>query len=499
MVRAISKSIDFWLLVFLIVLLATPFYIVSNSGSLVFAPLLAFDYVYSPPSFGFPLALAGIAAVGIRFIYRLVSFNVNLKQTIVILTLTLIGWMTGVLIYGFNAQFSYSVMFFIQTILPLGLLISLLTIPLSHFAIKQALLLVPLIGSASIVLILLATAYFLSQPYPATVAFAYLAEAFYASNNIQPIVVLAGFVILLWQFSLAKRHFSDFVLWFLLAIHIAYILVMWSRSGLLAIIILATLWSASELIRKNWTSKFLLERGLIAVALFGIIGAHLTVDNLNFRKVLSVSTNQETVKTKSSSKKVSVKDKKISNNGALQLAPANVPNPNIIKKQKDVEQHKTKKQIDIAQRKTKKQNANFKSTQRRLELFLTAGSRILSSPITGDAFNTLSSNTMVAGRLLKRINIYPSHNQYLDIAIRSGLPALALYLALLFVIANNLWKGFLAGSEFALTAIFFLVAVMTAALFHAYFVVTQSAAIIFFILAMALKLSKPDEALNAET
>ncbi len=522
-----SYSIDSIVLIIFAVLLALPFSFVLVDGGFTFAPFLAFDDVLSKGGFGIPIAIVGIAGIGLIFLVRLIQKQINFAQALTVLSLVLIVWMVVVVLYGLLTQSDYILLvFFIQSIMPICILVALLTLPFSNATIKSVVFIIPVVGSGAIVLLLLVAGYFISQ-YAPIVAFNHLAEAFYGTKNIQPIIVATGMMVILWQFSLAKRDFSEKFLWVLFIIHASYNLIIWSRSGLLVSGILFGAWLCSELVRRKWTKRFLVEKSVMAVVMLGMVVISLTIGGLSVRPITHLYLGQENGnvvnKGVTQPAQPGQENGNVVNKDVAQPAQPGQENGNVVNKDvaqpaqpaqpaqengivvnKDVAQEGQPGQEngnvvnkDVAQGGQPGQERSNKiykdlrfGEQRRKRLFIAGVKRIMSSPVVGDAFTPLARGTEVQGRVVQTQKIFPSHNQYLSIAIRAGVPALLLYLGVLFTMGTMLWRNFRNGSEIALVALFFFAGIMVSNNFQVYLMVSHSASVIYLIMAMSLRMNE---------
>ena len=483
-----TGSVDSFALEFFAFLLMTPFYFVWFDGGFTFAPLLAFDYIYTKVSFGIPVVLAGIVLLGLLFIYRFANRQISFRQLPAILALALIVWMTAVLLFGLKEKVGLTFAIYMQTALPIMVLVILLTHPFSPSTMKRALLIIPIVGALSIVLQIGTYIYLLSLHRPYT-AFSYLAEAYYATKNIFPVIVAAGLTIILWQFSRARRDLSPVLLWILFVIHAAYILIIWSRSGMFSIGLLFGMWLTIEVFRKKWTKKFAIERLILTVIMLSMAVTALRIGGISLRQIALTPAATHTV--------IALKTKH-----SIQFASIGPHVKNLVAAQFELLSANTTTQKKKILTQTEMEELVIKGLKsgdsRRLLLIKGGIKRILASPITGDSFNALPPGTIVAGKEVKSHKVYPSHNQFIDIAIRAGLPAVILYSILLLVLAIRLWKGFRNGSELALVALYFLITVMFANMFQTYFMVTQSAVVIFLLVVMAIRFTEEGQNVRSE-
>lgn len=140
------------------------------------------------------------------------------------------------------------------------------------------------------------------------------------------------------------------------------------------------------------------------------------------------------------------------------------------------------------------------SDQKRIDLARSAGARLRESPLTGDSFRPAGSD-LAGGVTASFDRLFPTHNQYLDYALRGGLPALLLLLALLGLtawLALRVWWRTRRGPlpVTGITTLAFLAALVPGALTELYISQTWSGVVIMMCLghaARSLTLSPSDD------
>ncbi len=446
-------------------LLATPFYFASSSGGIVFAPQLAFDKHYTETGFGITIGLFGIALLAILIVTRLAQARIQLKSRPIHIVIALIVWFTAIASYGFltSPDPVLSMAFYVQTIIPLGVFMAALSLPVEDTDIRAVLLTFPTVGAISILLIVASLGYQLSFRDPIE-AWAYTQEAFFGVKSIQPAVALVGFAVILAEFGASDRRVSGGLLWMLFAVHAIYILTLWSRTGIAIFGIVFGLWWLRE-VRRSYRGQ---SKWYLAI-ITGSVMATMAIGNI----VIGGTSMRPTV---------------ASSLDLTQAAPLkmtqHLPPPGItISSLKPV--------LAGAMDTPKAGLGNYtnRSDERRLQLLFDGIDRLLESPLVGDAFQPVPPGEVIEGRAVKAQKLYPSHNQYVDIGIRAGLPAVVLFLTLLMSIGVSLWRR--RGNDFfgqmARVSLFVLVALLVANFFQIYFIVTQSAAAIYMLFGLSLR------------
>jgi len=511
------RSPEAFAVLLLAVLLTMPLYFVTVPDGIAFAPLLAFEAGRVLPAFGIPLAVLGIVFLGVVWLIRLAQHRLRVQRNsrVLFVALALIAWMATVAAYGaaISDRPIATAALFGQTVLPLLAFVAFLTIPLDRSSAERAVLAIPVAGSVSIVVMLLAAVYFF-QRYPPLPAFAYLAEAFYSAKNIHPVVVAVGLAILLAELSMgAARAFSGVALWGMLLIHAAYLLILWSRSGLLMIGTVLFLWLVREgtiAIRgRRFDARFWIPRASATSLLAVFTALSFTVAGLSFRSVgtelttvSSVPEGETTVGTpspqlaepaESSETARATPGKRVDESSEAETDPAASARQQSVGTgngtSEATQAGQDRKNVD---RRSRAAEALQAGDSRRVKLVEGGLALVRDNPIGGVAFNPMPPGSVVYGRLESDHKLYPSHNQFVDFAVRAGVPALLLYIALLASMGVELRRSAsIAGrgtfeGEVRMAALFVLVAAAASTVFQAYFVVTQPALLIFLLCGLAL-------------
>ena len=115
--------------------------------------------------------------------------------------------------------------------------------------------------------------------------------------------------------------------------------------------------------------------------------------------------------------------------------------------------------------------------------------RISQRPLFGDAFTPVPSSELSIGRGGASLRLFPSHNQFTDLALRAGLPATLFFVGLLGSIAMGLWRNRDASflGKVRENALILLAMLTLACMTQIYFIVTQPAVAIFMLLALGLR------------
>lgn len=435
-------------LVVLAALLPIPLYVVSVEGGFTLAPLLGFDNVYTRAGFGLPVAFFAIILVGLLWLLSFVRNPSIILHWLVAVVAAVFLWMLLVAVYGIisSERPVVTASLFIQTVLPLVAFAMLLTLPVEPEAIQWSWIAIPIAGSISTAFVLLAASYYLSH-YELRYGWALLGEAIYGVKTTYPPLVAAGIAVILSQLSSRRRLLPGWILWAMLTVQLAFVLVNWSRSGLVSIFLVCIFWLSYVVIR----DRRLPARAIGAAALIGIFfygGLFVAGQNL----------------------RAEVRQSVIAQNSDREIAQAAEPSME-----------------GTADTDHEPQDA------RRFLLLKGAIERVAAKPIAGDAFNPLPPGTIIGGVELRSHVSYPAHNQTLDIGVRSGIPGILLYGAFLLSLTIALWLKFWRNrgtdtGEIAIAALFVLVAVTAASQLQAHLVVTATAVLTYMISSLGLRI-----------
>ncbi len=473
-----DRSADALALTALAFLLPLPFYFVTVGGRFIFAPFLAFKDPLTiraiPQGLGLPIAILAIlplvALFALRLVQRRIGGPLGLPATVLI---AMTVWMSATAAYGLTVRHQpmSSALLFAQTVLPGAVFLASWKLPVSPETLRRCLLQIPLVGGVSImVMFAIHLFYRFGHGLPTRQILEVTPKIFYSAKSVQPIVVLVGLTLLLGQLAARRRGISSPTLWLLLIVHASYLLLLWSRSALLMFGIVVSLWLADQIIRaisrRDRSRRFWLQRlGLVALMLL-FATASLTVGPIPSRSSrihASRARESAAAKAAASAETTSVEvDVGEAGERGLEAPAANDPPSD---------------------------------RTRRARLLRGAIDLVRRSPVIGEAFNPLPPGSIVVGRRVKRHRLYPAHNQYLDLAIRSGLPALALFSAFLIAAGSGLWRNSRdpagdLGAETGRAVTYLLLAVAVGSMFHLFFVVTQSAVLLYFAIAATLRLSQ---------
>lgn len=496
--HAQARQVNVWspeygTLMLLVVLMTQPLFIVTTPDGVAFAPFLAFEPGRTAHGFGVPIAIVAVALLAAVWLRRLLRGELVEPPSARLagIIVGFVGWMSVVGAYGVfsAAQPVTTTALFIQTVLPPFVLLMVVTIPLDRSMYRRILLAIPVAGTVAALLLMVAAGVFFRESEP-VVAFARLAEAFYGVKNVHPVVVSVGLAVLLAEVaSNDDRRFPSAALWFMLVVHSAYLLINWSRSGLLMIAVIFGLWFA----RQGWRvlrgqpvrTRFSWECGAVAVLVttFGFLS--VTVAGIGFRPVpeglravASASTNPALSETSSGAE-----------------ASIDTPGRGGARRPEPLQGVWSEPRNEGSDRGARVvQDQEFADT-RRVLLLLGSIARIAQSPLVGDAFNPLPPDSVVYGRTLRDHKIYPAHNQYFDLAIRMGIPGAILFMLLVGTLLVVTLKGTASmdsgtfAKEIAFAAAATLFAAAAASMFQAYFVVTQSGVLLFLFAGLASRLA----------
>lgn len=132
---------------------------------------------------------------------------------------------------------------------------------------------------------------------------------------------------------------------------------------------------------------------------------------------------------------------------------------------------------------------------RRLQYQLGAISEIFTKPVFGTGFTPIKSQ-LIANKIYDRTRMYPAHNQYLDIAIRSGLPGMIFFIFFLGSIALYFYRIYSRGADnsrwqvYSSVPLAYVASISVGNLFHQYFIQTQSALVILTMIALLISQSR---------
>lgn len=133
------------------------------------------------------------------------------------------------------------------------------------------------------------------------------------------------------------------------------------------------------------------------------------------------------------------------------------------------------------------------SDSTRIELARQGVERALANPLLGDKFQPFS-NELVGGRVAEFARLFPTHNQYLDYALRGGVAAALLLLALLAVTAIASLRAVRADadhSEFHAAIVSITIALSLGNLGELYLTQTWTGSVLFGLLGAQAALRRP--------
>lgn len=444
-------------------LIALPIYVVKTEDGITLGPSLMFDSVLTRPSFGLAIAvflllplLPYLAVQSIPHFWR----GIKDGNKTLIFASTLLIWMSMAVIYGASTgdQPLMSGLFYAQTILPLVVFLVFYLVPVGPGVVDQMLKVFVVASSVSIAIILLALVILLGIWRPLT-AWSFVQEGLYGVKNIQPAIVLISMAICLTALSAFSNGDGNRARPFAVGLFFSccFLMVTWSRVGVVAAVALMAIWVALELSdRRLGSVRHATNLWLAAVsgAMALVVAVNLTVGGVTLR----TSANQLyswSVIFKSFGINLDRREDKI------------------IEVDGDDDELERKLEGGTARRQT---------------VMLAAIKRIVERPVFGDSFRPTSDGDHLISVRRSGGKIFPAHNQYLDLAIRSGVPALLLFLGLLASIFVELKKGF--GPDFLgklrRMGVVLLVLFAVAGLGQLYFVVTQASVAFFIFLGLIL-------------
>ncbi|MGE0583707.1 MAG: hypothetical protein AB7O39_01060 [Flavobacteriaceae bacterium] len=466
----------------LAITVATPFYFVTTDSGLTFAPALAFDNRVTPTGFGIHIALVFVALLLPVSAIRAFADRLWLRGPATWIALALVVWFTVVGVYGVYTSERPTISFLLygQAVLPLLLFIAVANTPIEENWRLRVIFALPIASAASIILLGAAFLWQLSFNTPVR-SWLFLQEAFFGVKNIQPAVSAVALAVVLAGLSSVKAPISRRALWFLFAVHAASLLMIWSRTGLVLIGVMFAVWwvwTAAEAVtssRMRSLAPTLLATGLV-MALCGI--ANLTFAGVSLRPEqpqAGVRQEASVPPPKPQEQRSRPGNTTDSTQGArstqpLPTAPRNTGGPS-----------KTVAETT--------ESENLAGTDnRRWALLVDAMQRIRERPMVGYAFQPLNPGTTLFGVRVKSHKIYPSHNQYTGMAIRAGIPASILFVALLITLTLALKKAHQRTFEgrLAIGASALIIGLIPALFFQVYFIVSQSATVIMLLFAILL-------------
>lgn len=452
-------------LVVLSALLALPFYVVLTDQGWTFAPLLGFDRKLTLASVGIPLGMIGIALIALALAAEVVRGRRIWNDTPSRLALALLIWMTAVAVYGMSISDRplLTASYLVQSALPLIVFLAVRHVSLSAADIRRALGVFAVMAALSVVLIE-GLALLKLRSYAPINAWSHVQESFYGAKNIHPAVIAVALAITLAGLSTARTPRDRAIAWIILGILSTFLLVIWSRSGLALMAGLAAVWCIS-----------------MAIAKFR--GHPVNVSNIQIAGIAAVFAAATAFNLLGGG--VSLRSTPGDQKAAIEAAtkpqpPRKFKNPNYKPTVRRIPKISTEEELRAIRE---------RGDERRRELFYGALHRIAASPIVGDAFNVVSADALPGDVKAHGSKLYPSHNQFADLAIRAGLPSLGLFLALCASLLHGLWtrRGPTVPGNLAQNAILLLVLVLAASMTQLYFIVTQSAASLFMVFALALR------------
>lgn len=453
-------SLDAFALLLLTATLPIPLFVVLTDSGLTLAPLLVFEQGVIRPRFGFPIVLLSIGFICAVWLLRLLQGKLQEPNwKVLAFAAALAAWMTVAVVYGLvtGDRPVMSFALYAQALLPVFMLVLAMTLPIRDDTVRRALLLVPIVSSISVAVILVMAAYLFSA-YSVRPGWSRLAEAFYSIKNVHPAIIAAALAVLFAQIASAKRDLPNWSIWAMLTINGAYLLINWSRTGLVAIVLVTALWAIHMTLRA-WQKRTLLS--IQATGAAAILAA-FTLSSLTFAGVGLRDATRLPPKTPV----IADVDKQ-----------GGKPTDSVNTRSIEIEEDLGELAADY--------------DQRRVRLLSIGLERVSNNPLVGDAFVPLTLGSDVAGRP-SRGNMFPSHNQFLDIALRAGVPALLLYLALLGYIGFTCFRVYRSaqgtfGGEMAVCGVFLLAAIVAGSMFQSYLIVTQPAVLLFVILGLSMR------------
>lgn len=455
--------------------LPTPFYFVTTDAGLVFAPSLAFDEHITPTGFGLHVALVFLALLLPLAMVRLFKARMKLHGPASWVALALVAWLTAVAIYGVYASDrpTISFMLYVQAAIPLIFFIAVANIPIEERWVRRILITFPIASAVSILLLTASFLWLLSYNTPVR-SWLFLQEAFFGIKNIQPAVSAVAFTVILACLSCEKPPLSRSILWLIFVIHAASLLMIWSRTGLVLIGIMFTVWwvwmaaQAIKIKQLRYMAPTLLASGVIMAAA-GI--ANLTFAGVSLRPEQPPTlANKDLSNPRTTSPAVQ----------SLQLPPSakpQIPAQDVRPNQSAPQRSTSSAKIPPPSSDAEKEKSYAGTDHRRWALLVDAIQKIHERPIAGFAFQPLPPGSVLFGVKVKSHKLYPSHNQYTGMAIRAGIPAAIMFIALLVALLLTFApKGSSAfNGRLAQTASALLIGLLPASFFQLYFVVSQSA------------------------
>jgi len=461
-------SLDGFALLLLTATLPIPLFVVLVDSGLTLAPLLVFERGVVRPRFGFPIALLPIGFVCAVWLLRFLQGKLQKPNwNVLAFAGALVAWMTVALIYGLTVgnRPIMSFALYAQALLPIFMLMLAMTLPAPAQAVRRALLLVPVVSSISVMVIFAMAAYLFSS-YTVHQGWSRLAEAFYSIKNVHPAIITTALAVLFAQIASAKRDLPAWAIWTMLMVNGAYLLINWSRTGLVSIVLVTLLWVIHMTVRA-WKQRSLLSipATSAAVILAAFIVSSLTFAGVGMREAARLPPKTPAI--------VDVEKNGDYGDG---VKTDIAPDPFVT--------HSIEIEENLGE-------LAGKYDQRRLKLLILGLQRVVNNPLVGDAFVPLTLGSEVAGRP-SRGNMFPSHNQFVDIALRAGAPALLLYLTLLGYIGLTCFRAYRAAQgtfvgEMAICSSFLLAAILAGSMFQSYLILTQPAALLFVILGLAIR------------
>ncbi len=459
-------------------LLALPMYIVVTPAGPTFGPLLALEEKLTLPTSGFTIALAGIALVLLAAAATVLKHRRLVWDLPVILALSTVAWMSLAMVYGAygNPDWRLNALFYVQSVLPFLTFAAVRQLPLTKIQVRRALCIFAVASSLSAALIVGLLAYY-AQFYVPIIAWSYVQEAFYSAKNLQPVIVAIGLGVVLASLSVRAPPLTRTKGFFLFLLSATFVFAIWSRTGLAVILGTVAIWSCLQAYRAVKGVPDAPSWPVIGLAgAFVLVGAGVNywAAGIALRSVEGPSVLHPTPRppppVRPAPKPPQLRP------GQKPPAPKPLPKPPA----PYVPQVTSAEHLhDIQER----------GDARRWQLMVHAIDRIRQRPIFGDAFTPVPSSEIPIGTGGASLRLFPSHNQFTDLALRAGLPATLFFVGLLCSIAVGLWRNrdatFLG--KVRENALILLAMLTMACMTQVYFIVTQPAIAIFMLLALGLR------------
>lgn len=464
--------------------LPTPLYFVTTDAGLAFAPSLAFDNRVTPTGFGLHVALVFLAPLLLLSTVHSFRARVKIHGSASWIALSLLIWMTAVATYGIytSERPIFSFMLYAQAALPLIFYIYVSNINIEQKWARKTIIIFPIMSSISLIIVGAVFIYLLIHNTPIR-SWLLLQEAFFGIKNIQPAISAVAVSIILACLSSEDPPLSRILLWVIFLIHAASLLMIWSRTGLVLIGIVFAVWWVWIAAQSIWTKQ--VRRRVPTLLASGLIMAVAGIANLTFAGV-SLRPEQPTIEASKDMLNPRPKSPAVQTSQPARSAKLQSSRQDSLRKQ-PTPQPSTLPSKNSPPSSEGEIEKNLAGTDnRRWALLVDAVEQILERPVAGFAFQPLPPGTVLFGVKVKSHKLYPSHNQYTGMAIRAGIPAGIIFIALLF---SFFWTyaskgGARFNGRLSQTATALIIGLIPASFFQLYFVVTQSALSIMLFLSM---------------